>query len=284
MKRRDWLTEDVRDNGSFIPKIIHTIWPHESWCDLFEVCVQQMRKLHPDFEVKVWRLDNLFDYYNKPQIDAMIEGGYYFKVAGFLGMDAISRFGGVYLDIDSYLLRPIDPLLYGAKRVLMRRNTRYYGCNFMASVSHDSYFANCIRYVPDCMGHQINHPLPNDLLTPARIFYWIEDNKEHIKYTAKPLAHHYTHMPETHSVKSFVYDFLDRGGYRYSRNRAGCANTNEKFEPTGLPAHTRGFRVIPDTNKYQVHMYSEGVLTTLAEGERNFAMLMRDLRYSGEEI
>lgn len=96
---------------SMIPKIIHYCWfgPSEK-SDVGQKCIASWEKYCPDFQFMEWSERNTKSYQNKFYRDAYRKKKYAF-VADCVRAQALNEFGGVYLDLDMLLLKPLEPLL-----------------------------------------------------------------------------------------------------------------------------------------------------------------------------
>lgn len=94
-----------------IPKIIHYIWlGGNPLPKLVKKCIKSWKKFCPGYEIKLWNEENLdlkkyqfaFDAYN---------GGKYAFASDVFRFDILSKYGGIYLDVDVQLCKPLDSLL-----------------------------------------------------------------------------------------------------------------------------------------------------------------------------
>ncbi|MGK9164851.1 hypothetical protein KXR53_01055 [Inquilinus limosus] len=96
-----------------IPKIVHYVWvgpkalPEED-----RQRVEQWRGVLPDWEFRFWNNDNV--NFGSRYLSQAYSVRAWNRVSDYTRMDALSRFGGVYLDTDMELRRPLDPLLGNA--------------------------------------------------------------------------------------------------------------------------------------------------------------------------
>lgn len=94
-----------------IPKVIHYCWfgkndlPEEA-----QKCIASWKKFCPDYEIKEWNEKNYDVRKNKYMSDAYNEKKWAF-VSDYARIDIIYNYGGIYLDTDVELLRPLDELL-----------------------------------------------------------------------------------------------------------------------------------------------------------------------------
>ncbi len=125
-----------------IPKIIHIIWVGPlSPPRIILRCFESIKKYLPDWELKVWTDEDIesLNLYNKYYYD---KEECYGAKADILRYELLYRFGGVYLDIDFVLLKPLDIL----------HHTYEFYTSMMPGDCHD-YIANgVIGCVP---GHPI---------------------------------------------------------------------------------------------------------------------------------
>lgn len=95
-----------------IPKIIHSFWfSKDPLPQLYQDCLDSWKKYASDFEIKIWNLETyksdgcLF-------FDQAIEHKNWSFASDYARADVLRRFGGIYMDLDVEMLRPIDDLLY----------------------------------------------------------------------------------------------------------------------------------------------------------------------------
>ena len=95
-----------------IPKIIHYCWfggnPKPK---LAEKCIKSWKKYCPDYEIVEWNEDN-FDLSATPNyVRQAMEAGRWAFVTDYVRLRALTEQGGVYMDTDVELVRPLDPYL-----------------------------------------------------------------------------------------------------------------------------------------------------------------------------
>lgn len=94
-----------------IPKVIHYIWlGGKPLPKIAEKCIESWKKFCPDYEIKRWDETNLD--LNKYQfvVDA-IEAKKFAFASDVLRTEILYNYGGIYLDIDVELIKPIDNLI-----------------------------------------------------------------------------------------------------------------------------------------------------------------------------
>lgn len=241
-----------------IPKNIHIIWPHESWCNAFSICLEKITKLHQDWEIKVWRLNNLPNLCCQDIIEDAIKRDTIAFASTFIGIQILVRYGGIVLDPDTYLFRNIDPLTYSTSRCLVMRNFRFYGTHMIGCEPHDPYFTRAIRAMPDFYGSICSNHIPNDIFTASKLFHFIEDCSSHMKTNLRPTAHHNLCIPE----ESILIDNLKK--YIHEKGI--------------LPSYVRGIRVTPDRYKYHNLFYGKGTETYIKSAENRIEGILKDYK------
>ena len=101
-----------------IPKVIHYIWfGGKPLPKLAEKCIKSWRKFCPDYEIKRWDESNLDISKYKFAQDAYDSKKYAFA-SDVMRTEILYNEGGVYLDIDVELLKPIDNILQDVDSVM----------------------------------------------------------------------------------------------------------------------------------------------------------------------
>lgn len=94
-----------------IPKVIHYCWVGGNPLpELAQKCINSWRKYCPDYEIKEWNESNYDFSKNKYMADAYKEKKWGF-VPDYARFDIIYTFGGIYLDTDVEIIKPLDDLL-----------------------------------------------------------------------------------------------------------------------------------------------------------------------------
>lgn len=95
-----------------IPKIIHYCWfGGKPMPKLAKACIRSWKKHCPDFELKLWNEDN-FDLAAYPYAKEAYEAGKYAFVTDVVRLHALYHEGGVYMDTDVEVLKPLEPYLH----------------------------------------------------------------------------------------------------------------------------------------------------------------------------
>jgi mannosyltransferase OCH1-like enzyme len=94
-----------------IPKVIHYCWFGPSpKSKLFQDCIRSWKKHCPDFEIIEWNEINSRQFSNSFYKNALRKKKYAF-VADYIRTRVLFEIGGIYLDTDILLLKPIENLL-----------------------------------------------------------------------------------------------------------------------------------------------------------------------------
>lgn len=96
-----------------IPKIIHYCWfGGKPKPPLAEKCIQSWKKHCPDYEILEWNEDN-FDISTAPlYVRQAYEAGRWAFVTDYVRLKAMLEMGGIYMDTDVEVLKPLDPYLH----------------------------------------------------------------------------------------------------------------------------------------------------------------------------
>lgn len=103
---------DNRKRQRKIPKIIHYCWFGKRQIpDELKVYMESWKKYCPDYKIIRWDENNCDITKNRYAEDAYKAGKWGF-VSDFVRLDVLYKYGGIYMDTDVELLKPLDELLY----------------------------------------------------------------------------------------------------------------------------------------------------------------------------
>ncbi len=95
-----------------IPKIIHYCWfGNGTMPELALKCIESWRKYLYDYEFKLWD-ENRFDINSVPYVKEAYEARKFAFVTDYVRLYALYHEGGVYMDTDVEVLKPLDDLLH----------------------------------------------------------------------------------------------------------------------------------------------------------------------------
>jgi len=95
---------------SAIPKIVHYVWVGPNPITPLAVrCIASWKKYLPDYKIKLWNETNSpMDHH---YVKAMYEKGKWAFVSDYIRFWVLANEGGIYLDTDMEVLKPLDDFL-----------------------------------------------------------------------------------------------------------------------------------------------------------------------------
>lgn len=94
-----------------IPKVISYCWfGGNPLPENVKKCIESWKKYCPDYEIIEWN-DNNYDVTKIPYIKAAYKEKKWAFVSDYARLDIINMYGGIYLDTDVELVKPLDGLL-----------------------------------------------------------------------------------------------------------------------------------------------------------------------------
>lgn len=94
-----------------IPKIIHYCWfGGKPMPELVQNCIASWRKYLPDYELRLWNED-MFDLDLYPYAREAYDNRKFAFVTDVVRLWALEKFGGVYMDTDVEILKPLGDLM-----------------------------------------------------------------------------------------------------------------------------------------------------------------------------
>lgn len=116
LKEKTVLSDNQRqiifnDKERQIPKIIHSFWFSGSpKPEAYQKCIDTWKEKCPDYEIKEWNLTN-YDGNKHPFFEKAISLNAWAYATDFARLDVMSRYGGIYMDMDVELVKSLDKLL-----------------------------------------------------------------------------------------------------------------------------------------------------------------------------
>ena len=115
-----------------IPKIIHYCWfGRGEKPELAKKCIASWKKFCPDFEIREWNEDN-FDVHCCEYVEEAYASKKYAFVTDYVRLYAMYTCGGIYMDTDVEVVRPLEEFLT-CKAFSGFESTRYVPTGIMAS-------------------------------------------------------------------------------------------------------------------------------------------------------
>lgn len=94
-----------------IPKIIHYCWfGGKPKPKLVLHCIESWKKYCPDYEIKEWNEQN-YDISRCSYMHEAYKAGKWAFVSDYARIDILYQYGGIYLDTDVEVIKPLDPFL-----------------------------------------------------------------------------------------------------------------------------------------------------------------------------
>lgn len=94
-----------------IPKIIHYCWFGRGEIPQMAInCIESWHKYMPDWEYRLWNEDN-FDVSSNLYTKEAYDAKKFAFVTDYVRLFALNTYGGVYMDTDVEILKPLDDLL-----------------------------------------------------------------------------------------------------------------------------------------------------------------------------
>lgn len=96
-----------------IPKIIHACWLGSADMPQDQVeYIEGWRRLHPDYEIIIWDDEKFRPYLDDSAfVKACIEKKKYGFLSDYFRFTVLYKFGGIYIDTDVELFKPLDEFL-----------------------------------------------------------------------------------------------------------------------------------------------------------------------------
>ncbi|UMR28357.1 hypothetical protein MJ904_14360 [Massilia sp. MB5] len=129
-----------------IPKIIHYCWFGSGRLStLHQRCIDSWRQFCPDYELRLWNEDN--SDLDNAYCRAAIARKKWAFVSDWVRFDALHREGGIYLDTDMELIRPLDGVIDHPNCVMARESRRSVATAFIACRAGDPVMAAARRVI-----------------------------------------------------------------------------------------------------------------------------------------
>lgn len=186
-----------------IPKIIHCIWlGKKELPPLEKKCIETWSKINPDFEIIFWNEDNLditdpvyLSAYNKKE---------WAYCSDYARMKVVYEYGGVYLDTDMELIKPLNDLLH-------------YSC-FIGKEDKDYINAAIVGAVKECsyikdVFEEIANSMKSDFVPIPRILTSIYNKGEYKEVKVFPVDYFYPYNPFKSEVKELFFSDVTENTY-----------------------------------------------------------------------
>jgi mannosyltransferase OCH1-like enzyme len=107
-----------------IPKKLHLIWVGDAYKRPAR-CIESWRQNHPDWDFKLWTDTDLLEtsWINAAHLRAFVDAKCWSAAADLMRYEILYREGGVYVDADSFSIRPLDDWLLQSEMFACWENT-----------------------------------------------------------------------------------------------------------------------------------------------------------------
>ena len=158
-----------------IPKIIHYCWyGRGEKSAAIKMCIESWKKYCPDYEIKEWNEDN------SPMHIRWIHDAYKHKkyafVADYARFYALYQDGGIYMDTDMLLVKPIDEFL--ADNMFIGREDKYNASMGIIGMTKKNIFCKVVmEFYDKSIFDLVRPPIITRFLTPKLVEYgFIEED------------------------------------------------------------------------------------------------------------
>ena len=105
-------TEQKRTEQDMIPKIIHYCWfGNGKQNELIQKCISTWKEVLPEYEIVLWN-ENNFPVNKYPFAKQALQDKKWAFVSDVARLHALYYYGGIYMDTDVEVLKPLDKFLY----------------------------------------------------------------------------------------------------------------------------------------------------------------------------
>ncbi|MCL2655094.1 MAG: hypothetical protein FWD65_05260 [Coriobacteriia bacterium] len=134
-----------------IEKTIHYVWlGSKDVPEKFAAFIEGWRQLHPEWEIIKWSEDN-FDCAGNSWVQQALEQKNYSLAADVIRSEVLLTYGGVYLDTDVELFKPLDELANENDFFIGYETDLWFGCAVLgAKKNHKIMVEAYERYLRPC--------------------------------------------------------------------------------------------------------------------------------------
>lgn len=146
--RKSLKAEEVfmKDIDYEIPKIIHCVWfGRKPYSSIVQYCMKSWNRYCTDYKVMIWNEDS-FDIESNVWVKEAYEAKKWAFISDYIRLYALYNFGGVYIDSDVELLKPINELLDGIDALTGYEDGIWIPAAIMASKKHNAWIKLLLDY------------------------------------------------------------------------------------------------------------------------------------------
>lgn len=147
-----------------IPRVIHRVWLGDApMPDEFRRFGETWAAQHPEWELKLWRDEDLPPLRNRALFDAATTLA---AKADIVRYELLLAHGGLYVDTDFECLRPIEPLLADRTAVVASEDGELLSIGLMAAIPGHPLFEAIVEALPASVAAGGDRP-PNEVTGPV---------------------------------------------------------------------------------------------------------------------
>ncbi|MDR0835787.1 MAG: hypothetical protein LBN11_04295 [Tannerella sp.] len=134
-----------------IDKVIHYVWLGSKEIPVkYAAYIKNWRLLHPEWEIIKWNEEN-FNCEDNDWIRLAIEQKNYSLAADIIRSNVLLNYGGVYLDVDIELFKPLDELVSGNDFFIGYETDFWFGCAVLGAKKNHKIIREVYeRYLTPC--------------------------------------------------------------------------------------------------------------------------------------
>ncbi len=186
-----------------IPKIIHFCWfGQQPYPSIVQDCIQSWSRILPYYEIIKWDENNSVLDCSFAQ-DAYQAKNWAF-VSDYIRLKALYDHGGIYLDTDMMMIRPLDKLLNN-DCFLGFENENTVSAGVIGAISKHYFTKECMNYYVKCTYDEFN------LLTIPQVLTKVFANSNRNKVQIYPVEYFYS-LPYYEPPECYI-DYVNENTY-----------------------------------------------------------------------
>lgn len=162
-----------------IPKVIHYVWlGNKEKGKLHQRVLNSWKKKAPEYEIIEWNESNIPHIDNKFFNDALRNEKYAFA-SDFIRMYVLEKYGGIYMDLDTLLVKNPTKILNGYDLVFSIQDEKVLlSLGFLAAVPHNEFIKECLSFYDNLKFDNANLKANTELLSPILKQYYPFKSKD----------------------------------------------------------------------------------------------------------
>lgn len=223
-----------------IPKIIHYCWYGRGEMSIqIKETIDSWRKQCPDYELKLWTEDN--SPIKIPYLRDALKHHRWAFAADYMRFYALYHEGGVYMDTDMYLIKPLDEFL--SNEMFVGREDKYLASMGIIGMKKGNKLA---KYCLDKYNHDgfnvVHPPIVTCMVTENLYQYGFieEDKTQHL--TNGLVVYQSDYFYPIHYTHKYPYNEILEHATANSRGiHWGCGSWGDEFKFLEKKQYSKGF-------------------------------------------